>query len=61
MKRIKTLTLAVTILTLTLGAFPRHASAAVDNFLHFPYAAKSSSTQLSLSTVAVVLASVLLP
>lgn len=33
MKRIKTFTLAATILTLTLGAFPRHASAAFNAYL----------------------------
>ncbi len=33
MKRIKTFTLAATILTLTLAAFPRHASAAVNAYL----------------------------
>ena len=59
MKRIKTFTLAATILTLTLGAFPRHASAAVDTFLWFPSAATSSSTQVSLSTVVSIVWSVL--
>jgi hypothetical protein len=34
MKRIKTFVLAASFLTLTLGAFPHHASASVNAFLY---------------------------
>jgi len=52
MKRIKTLTLAASMLTLTLGAFPHHALASVRRK---PY----SVTESSASTAYIV--SILLP
>ncbi len=56
MKRIKTLTLAVAILALTLGAFPNHASARVRRK---PYSTPSPTT--SIDYVVSILLSVLLP
>ncbi len=54
MKSIKTFALAATILTSTLGAFPKHASAAVDAFLFIKGVPQPQSVTLTPVIVSVV-------